>query len=144
MAPMFSFLFNTYCGWAPLVITECQELLYSKEGVTQGDPLSMFIHAIGTLSLIWSLGQPGEGSQVWYAGDASAYAPLNDLRDWYIKLLNTGPTIVYYPEPSKRCLVVNKDHVLEAHQLFNPIGVRIVTSHRLLGEVIGDPGGVDS
>ena len=33
--------------------------LYSKKGVTQGDPLSMFIYAIGTLPLIRSLNDPG-------------------------------------------------------------------------------------
>ena len=62
----------------------------------------------------------------------------------YIKLLNTGPTIGYYPEPSKCCLFVNKDRDSKAHQLFYPIGVRIVPWHGLLGGVIGDPGGVDS
>ena len=112
--------------------------------MTQADQLSVFIYAIGTLPLIRSLGQPGEGSQVCYADDDSACVPLNELKDWFIKLLNTGPTIGYYPEPSKCCLVVNKDSVLEAHQVFDLIGVRIVTSHRLLGGVIGDPGGVDS
>ena len=36
------FLFNTYSGWAALVVHGSEEFLYSREGVTQGDPLSMF------------------------------------------------------------------------------------------------------
>ena len=35
-----------------LVVRGSSEFLYSKEGVTQGDPLSMFMYAIGTLPLI--------------------------------------------------------------------------------------------
>ena len=36
-------------------------ILHSKEGVTQGDPLSMFMHAIVTLLLIWSWAAVGAG-----------------------------------------------------------------------------------
>ena len=32
------FVFNTYCGWAPLIMRGSEELLFSCEGVTQGDP----------------------------------------------------------------------------------------------------------
>ena len=46
------FLFNTYQGWATLVIRGSVKFLFSREGVTQGDPLSMFMYAIGTLPLI--------------------------------------------------------------------------------------------
>ena len=31
------YLFNTYRGWAALVVKGSESLLYSKEGVTQGD-----------------------------------------------------------------------------------------------------------
>ena len=40
-------------------------ILYSKEGVTQGDPLSMFMYVIGTLPLIHSLHDPGRWTQLW-------------------------------------------------------------------------------
>ena len=35
-------------------------ILYSKEGVTQGDLLFMFMYAVGTLSLICLLCNPGQ------------------------------------------------------------------------------------
>ena len=44
------FLFNTYRGWSVLVVRGFSECLYSKEGVTQGDPLSMFMYAIWYLT----------------------------------------------------------------------------------------------
>ena len=52
-------------------------LMFSKEGVTQGDPLSMFLYAVSTVPLISSL-QDSSGSrkQVWYADDASACGEL--------------------------------------------------------------------
>ena len=53
------FLFNTYRGWSVLVLRGSSTFLYRKEGVTQGDPLSMFMYAIGTLPLIRSLRDPG-------------------------------------------------------------------------------------
>ena len=52
------FLFNTCRGWAKLFVCGSAEYLYSREGVTQGDPLSMFLYAIGILPLIRSLKDP--------------------------------------------------------------------------------------
>ncbi len=39
------FLFNTYRCWAALVVARSDSILFSKEGVTQGDPISMFLYA---------------------------------------------------------------------------------------------------
>ena len=69
------FLFITYCVWSMLVVQGASECLYSKEGVTQRDPLSKFMCAVGTLPLIRSLCDPSRWTQVWYADDASAGAP---------------------------------------------------------------------
>jgi hypothetical protein len=52
------FTFNCYKHWATLVIRSNDgtgTFLYSKEGVTQGDPLSMFAYGIGLLPLIRAL-----------------------------------------------------------------------------------------
>ena len=43
------FLFNTYCGWSVLVLRVSFDFLYSKEGITQGDTLSIFMYAVRTL-----------------------------------------------------------------------------------------------
>ena len=40
------FLFNTYRGYAKLIVRGCDEFLYSKEGVTQGDPITMLMYSI--------------------------------------------------------------------------------------------------
>ena len=66
------FVFNAYLGWATLVIWNSDENLYNMEviGVTQGDPLSMFLYAVGTLLLIQSLNGISLCVQVWYADDA--------------------------------------------------------------------------
>ena len=117
MAQLF---LNCYRGWAPFVITDSDEILYIKEGVTQGDPLSMFIYAVATIPMINGIGRP---TYVWYADDASACAPLCDLKDWFSKFLHVGPSYGYYPEPQK-CVLVNSTHFNTASQLFSGFGVR--------------------
>ena len=104
---------------------DSSELLYSREGVTQGDPLSMFIYAVATIPLITQLGKPMTGSHVWYADDASASAPLHDLVEWFSKLLDIGPSYGYYPEPKKCVLIVHQDHLDIASHLFEPFGVSV-------------------
>ena len=53
------FLFNTYKGWAALVVHGSESLLYSKQGVIQGDLLSMCMYAVSSFNpLISSLDHP--------------------------------------------------------------------------------------
>ena len=100
------FLFNTYNGHAALVVRGAEEFLYSREGVTQGDPLSMFLYAVGTLPLIRSLKKP-LWTQVWYADDASACGRLVHIRQWFDLLLQRGPSFGYHPNPKKSSLIVD-------------------------------------
>ena len=131
------FLFNTYRGWSVLVLKGSSTFLYSKEGVTQGDPLSIFMYAIGTLPLIRSLHNPGHWTQLWYADDASAGGTLLELRDWFALLCSRGPAFGYFPEPTKSYVVVNKRWKNEATAIFGDLGVQVVTGHRFLGGFIG-------
>ena len=71
------FIFNTYRGWSLLV--NCNRSSDSKEGVTQGDPLSMFVYAVATLPLIERIGHHTVGRDAWYAYDTSAAARSKDM-----------------------------------------------------------------
>ena len=71
------FTFNLYRHWATLVVRDTEEgsghFLCSKEGVTQGDPLSMIVYGIGILPLIRELQDAHpQVTQPWYADDARA------------------------------------------------------------------------
>ena len=91
--------------------------------MTQGDPLSMFIYALATIPLIERLGHPTEGTHVWYADDASACSQLQHLKEWFDRLLKTGPLYGYHPEPNKCVLVVHPDHLSSAQDLFDAYGL---------------------
>ena len=90
------FVFNTYRGWPVLVMRGMSDYILSKEGVAQGDPLSMYVYAIGTLPLIQSLQSPHSWTQLWYADDASAGGLLSDLLDWFSLLCSRGPHYGYF------------------------------------------------
>ena len=47
------------------------EHILSQEGTTQGDPLTMAMYAINTLSLTHKL--QGDGTKAWYTDDPSAW-----------------------------------------------------------------------
>ena len=76
--PRYSRLFfNTYHGYASLLLEDGSEELLSMEGVTQGDHLSVMLYAVAVLPLIHSLRAPSKWTQSWYA----------DLLVWLICLL---------------------------------------------------------
>uniref|UniRef100_A0A1X7UL50 Uncharacterized protein n=1 Tax=Amphimedon queenslandica TaxID=400682 RepID=A0A1X7UL50_AMPQE len=60
-------------GRAPLVVKDSNEFLYSNKGVTQGDPLSMFIYAVATVSLIHHISHPNTGRDVCACGLFQSY-----------------------------------------------------------------------
>ena len=94
------FIINTYRGWSPLLMKGLSQLLYSEEGVTQGDPLSMILYAVGTLPLVHYVGDPGQRAQIWYANDSSACSAMSDLKVRFQRLLVEGPKYGYFPEVS--------------------------------------------
>src|ERR1700709_1424757 len=76
------FLFNTYRGHSALKVQHADRLLYSREGVTQGDPLSMMMYGLSVLPLIRSMKTDGI-TQNWYADDASAVGELENVKSWF-------------------------------------------------------------
>eukprot|EP00980_Cylindrotheca_fusiformis_P020650 scaffold7701_cov62-Cylindrotheca_fusiformis.AAC.1 len=67
------FVFNSYKRWASLGIRSPNggfQVLSSREGVTQGDPLSMFAYGLALLPLIRKLKTlHPRVKQFWYADD---------------------------------------------------------------------------
>eukprot|EP00957_Ditylum_brightwellii_P052619 3989654-Ditylum_brightwellii.AAC.1 len=76
--------FNIYRHWKVSVLRGAEEVVYSKEGVTQGDPTSMFLYALGVLPIILqlkhhqqdveSLSRIADRLQAWYADDSAKAA----------------------------------------------------------------------
>ena len=62
-------LTNCYQSDVPLFIDD--NIIFSSEGTTQGDPLAMVMYAIGILPLIHCLNRTSV-HQVWYADNAAA------------------------------------------------------------------------
>ena len=130
------FLFNTYRGYAPLIVAGTIELLFSSEGTTQGDPLAMLFYGVSLMPLIESL-----KDRTWYAGDSGTLGALGNLVEWLSSLTENGPKYGFYPEPSKSYLVVHPNIVEKAHQLFYRFGIRIDEGRRYLGGFIGSDEG---
>ena len=138
MAPMFTFLFNTYQGFSSLWVQGSDEPVFSREGVTQGDPMAMFLYALAVLPLIQSLSDRSHWLQSWLADDSACVATLPELREWFYKLREKGPAFGYFPGPAKSVLVVEDQFKEEARVLFGDLGVQTVCGHRFLGGYAGD------
>jgi hypothetical protein len=135
------FAFNCYRHWATLVIRGKQGtcvVIFSKEGVTQGDPLSMFGYGIGVLPLIRRLKEEFPSvKQPWYADDAGAGGHFTELRAFMERLQEIGPAYGYHPEPTKSILVVRAHNLVSARSEFKDLGFQVTTGSRYLGGYVG-------
>ena len=131
------FLFNTYRGYAPLIVAGTTEILFSSEGTTQGDPLAMLFYGVSLMPLIESLKDRDKYLQT----DSGALGALENLVEWLSSLTENGPKYGYYPEPSKSYLIVHPNFVEKADQLFDTFGIRIFEGRRYLGGFIGSDEG---
>ena len=136
------FVFNCYRHWSTLILRSgngTANFLHSKEGVSQGDPLSMFAYGLGILPLIRQLKADfPEVEQPWYADDAGAGGNFSEIRRFFSKLEEIGPNYGYYPEPSKSILVVRQHNLEAAKRAFPDFGFKVTTGSRYLGGFIGE------
>ena len=95
------------------------DVLYSREGTTQGDPLAMPMYILATIPLIKrKLCQNlNDVSQVWYADDASAAGKILGLRSWWSQLASLGPKYGYFANAAKTWLITKGKPHLEAAKL---------------------------
>ena len=121
------FLFHTYRGY---------ECIYSKEGVTQGDTLSLCFYAVAVLPLIRSFASKSNFVQCWYTDDSVCAGKLSQIRLWFDKLTQLGPAYGYFAEPIKSVLVVAPQYEDVAKDYFKDLGITVSSSHRFLGGVL--------
>lgn len=132
--PVATFAINCYRSPSRLFVTGGAELS-SKEGTTQGDPLSMPLYALATTPLIQQL--RGEVTQTWYADDAQAAGKLSSLRHWWDSLVCRGPSYGYFANSSKTILIVKPEYMGEAKRVFEGTGIQFSDGGRDLGGAIG-------
>jgi hypothetical protein len=118
--------------------------IHSKEGVTQGDALSMVAYGIGILPLIRHLkrGFPGV-KQPWYADNSGVGAHFPVLWRFFERLQVIGPSYGYYPEPDKSILIVRPENKANAKIEFADLGFKVMMGSQYLGGFIGKEHGQD-
>ena len=103
------FAFNCYRHQSLLIMRRpggTAEILLSREGVTQGDPLSMVLYGV-TLVPLAKLTRLSVNSLVhaWYADDAALAGPLSAINQATELIVAHGPARGYYMEPDKSVLI---------------------------------------
>ena len=93
--------------------------LHRKQGVTQGDPLSMILYGIGILPLIRKIREEHPlVTKTWYANDAGARGSFGDILRQLEDLMERGPSCSYFPDPTKIILVIYGNNVQRDQKLF--------------------------
>jgi hypothetical protein len=114
--------------------------LYSKEGITQGNPLSMFAYRVGILPLICTLKQDfSELEQPWNVDYAGVAGKFDNSCHHFCKLKEIGPEYGYFPEFTKSILIVPEHNLERAKIAFDGLGFKITTPGGCyLGGFIGE------
>ena len=94
----------------------------------------MIAYGIGILPLIKNLKQDiPDVTQPWYADGNRALGTFERLETYFYLLTRQGSVRGYYPEPSKRVIIVRPDN-LEAGKVFGARhGFKVCTGTRYLG-----------
>ena len=139
--PLSVVLQNCYQSPSRLFVAGGGELL-SREGTTQGDPLSMPFYALSTLPLLFHLQHEHSSvRQAWLADDSAGAGRLCALRQWWDELSSIGAKYGYNTNSLKTILLVKEELVDRAVKLFSGTGVPVTTEGvRYLGSAIGQPG----
>ena len=98
--------------------------LHSKEGVTQGGPLAMIAYGNRVLPLLRELrGAHPQGTQPWYADSTGVGGKVQNILEHFRDLQARGLAQGYYPERTKRILVVTPGNVARAEEHFQELGI---------------------
>ena len=123
--------FTFKCYWSTLLVRDTGDgsghFLISKEGVTQGDTLSMITYGIGVPSPHKrASGSHPQVTQTWYADDAGSGAGgvgvFQQILYHLLEMQARVPPRVYFPEPTKSILVMVARNVARAEEFFRGMG----------------------
>ena len=115
--------------------------LHSKEGVTQGCPLSMVAYALLILPLIKQLKKEMPvANSMWFADDGSVANKFKDIASFFSRLCQLGPNYGYFPEESKSILVVKESATMDATNFCINIDLsfKVTNGCRYLGGYVGE------
>ena len=102
-------MFNCYKHWAQLLLRQTGEppvTILSREGVTQGDPLSMVLYRINLFSLAEELRAADLGLlSPFYADDATFDGLVRRSAQLLNLLMKRGLDRRYFPEPGKSLFI---------------------------------------
>jgi hypothetical protein len=135
------FSFNCYRHSAQLLMRRrggnC-EIILSREGVTQGDPLSMVLYGLALTPLAETIrAAVPTVVQPWYADDAAMAGPVDGIAEAQRLLLELGPRRGYFPEPDKSILIVPFATPPPALEPIAEFNFRHEEGHRYLGGFVG-------
>ena len=129
--PRACFIFNCYHHWSSIFLRNgngIASFLHSKEGVMQRDPLKIIAYRIGILPLINNLKQEiSDVTQLWYAENARYLGTFTRIETYFYSLTFQGPGRRYYPELSKRVLILHPENLKAGKELGARHGFKVGT-----------------
>jgi hypothetical protein len=142
------FSFNCYRHSAQLILRrrgkDCAVIL-SREGVTQGDPLSMVLYGLSLTPLAEALRRAVPTVvQPWYADDAAMAGPVEGIRDAQRLLLEWGPRRGYFPEPDKSIIISPVSNHPDALEPVAEFHFKQLEGHRYVGGFVGSAAAEDA
>ena len=116
-------------------------ILLSREGVTQGDPLSMALYGVALLPLAELLREKcPDVMQPWYADDEGMQGKPAAVATATVELARVGPMFGYFPEPEKSICICPLAEEQAARAAFAALDIPIEKyrrGHRYVGGYVG-------
>ena len=112
--------------------------LHIKDGVTQGDPLTMILYGLWILLLIQYLWKAHPiVTQPWYADDPASGRTFSGICQHLDNLMVRGLLRGYFPDPTRRILVVSAWNVPHAEIFFCGYCLKVVVGGQYMERFVG-------